>query len=385
MAISKNIIDRSDINTQPINIKYPVQNYGGYVVGDGVNRYTIFTSSLDQESLLYRSIKQLYYNAHLTGSLLNSASGWDPQWQSTAASGTLDADYRYFPTDYLSQISVIQIGKEAYGENIAKRSLTLSINGSACQDDGNGNIVLAGTTTRIGNVFYSQGMIVITDPSFQPPLPSASPAVSPSVTPTLTPTATPSVTPPASIGASPSTTPTPTISVSSTPAVSIGASPSATPTPTPPISVTPSVTVTPTISVTPSVTVTPTISVTPSPSSITNVLILLYARVDPSASPSTNLLTFQSSNDGGTTWSDVGATFDDTTCTQRAALTVQQGSSLTVRIKDSVTTGIFSTNFSNGITCPSYNGTSDACQWLIPTNVNRSVSFNINVDNQLAC
>jgi hypothetical protein len=115
------------------------------------------------------------------------------------------------------------------------------------------------------------------------------------------------------------------------------------------------------------------------------VLILLYARVDPAASPSTNLLTFQASNDGGTTWSDVGATFDDTTCTQRAALTVQQGSSLTVRIKDSVTTGIFSTNFSNGITCPSYNGTSDACQWLIPTNVNRSVSFNINVDNQLAC
>jgi hypothetical protein len=384
MAISKNIIDRSDINTQPINIKYPVQNYGGYVVGDGVNRYTIFTSSLDPESLLYRSIKQLYYNAHLTGSLLNSASGWDPQWQSTAASGTLDADYRYFPTDYLSQISVIQIGKQAYGENIAKRSLTLSINGSACQDDGNGNIVLAGTATRIGNVFYSQGMIVITDPLFQPPLPSPSPAASPSVTPTLTPTATPSVTPPASIGASPSTTPTPTISVSSTPAASIGASPSVTPTPSISVSSTPAISVTPTATVSVTPTVTPTPSITPSnPATVVN--IILNARVDPSASPSTNLLTFQSSKDGGATWVDIGSTFDDTVCQQRAVETVIQGSSLRLRIKDTATNGVFSTNFSINAVCPGYTSGADACDWLVPTNVNRTIAFNINIDNQLVC
>ena len=264
MAISKNIIDRSDINTNPINIKYPVQNFGGYILVDGTNRYTVFTSSLDPESLVYRSIKQLYYNEYLTGSLLNSASGWDPQWQSTAAQGTLDADYIYFPTDPLAQISVIQIGKEVYGENIAKKSLSLSINGTQCQDDGNGNIVVAGTTSRIGNIFYSQGMIVITNPAFQPPLPSSSPAASPSSTPAastipaLSVTPTPTRTP----GASPSVTPT--VSISSTPAASIGVSPSVTPTITPTISPTISITPTPTISITPTRTITPT----PTPSRI---------------------------------------------------------------------------------------------------------------------
>lgn len=382
MAISKNIIDRSDINTQPINIKYPVQNYGGYIVADGVNRYTVFTSSLDPESLLYRSIKQLYYNEYLTGSLLNSASGWDGSWQSTAAQGTLDADYRYFPTDPLAQISVIQIGKEAYGENIAKRSLALSVNGSACEDDGNGNIVIAGTTSRIGNVFYSQGMIVITDPAFQPPLPSPSPAASPAASPSATPAPTLTPTPTQTIGASPSVTPT--VSISNTPPASPGASPSVTPTvsltPTPTITVTP----TPTISITP----TPTISVTPSttpPNSPSIVNIILNARVDASASPSTNLLIFQISTDAGVSWTDVGASFDDTTCSQRAVVNAIQGSSLRIRIKDTITNGVFSTNLSLNATCPGYTSGADACDWLVPTNTNRTVAFNVNIDNQLVC
>jgi hypothetical protein len=279
---------------------------------------------------------------------------------------------------------VIQIGKEAYGENIAKRSLTLSINGSACQDDGNGNIVLAGTTTRIGNVFYSQGMIVITDPLFQPPLPSPSPAASPSATPAASIIPVPSITPTPtrSPGASPSVTPT--VSVSATPAASIGASATPTPTVTPTISITPTVTVTPTISVTPTRTPTPTPSITPSTSPST-VNIILNARVDPSASPSTNLLTFQSSKDGGATWVDIGATFDDTVCQQRAVETVIQGSSLRLRIKDTITNGVFSTNFSINATCPGYTSGADACDWLVPTNANRTIAFNINIDNQLVC
>jgi hypothetical protein len=138
------------------------------------------------------------------------------------------------------------------------------------------------------------------------------------------------------------------------------------------------------ISVTPTRTPTPTPSITPSTSPST-VNIILNARVDPSASPSTNLLIFQSSKDGGATWVDIGATFDDTVCQQRAVETVIQGSSLRLRIKDTITNGVFSTNFSINATCPGYTSGADACDWLVPTNANRTIAFNINIDNQLVC
>jgi hypothetical protein len=386
MGICKNIIDRSDISTYPISLKYPVQS-ATFIALDGVNRYTIFTASLDPESLLYRSVKQLYYNEYLTGSLLNSSSAWNDTWQSTAARGTLDADYRYFPTAQNAQVSVIQIDRSQYGENIARGSLRLTVGGSQVVDDGNGNLVLAGSpTSRMGNVFYSQGILVITDPAVQPVLPSPSPAPSPAASPAASPIPVPSVTPTPTRSATvvPSLTPTPT--VSSTPAASPGASPSATPSVTPTITVTPTRTVTPTPTPTRTITPTPTISITPSPSTPTTVNTFIYARVDPSASPSTNLLVFEASYDGGVTWSEIGAQFDDTACSQRASVNVIQNSSLIVRVKDTITTGVFSTNLSLGIaTCPSYNVGSDQCQWTIPTDINRSVSFNINIDNQLVC
>jgi hypothetical protein len=137
--------------------------------------------------------------------------------------------------------------------------------------------------------------------------------------------------------------------------------------------------------VTPSVTQTPTPTPSNSGAPTPQVNIILNGRVDPTSVSFTNPFIFQYSLDGGSNWSDVGAQFDDTTCQQRATITVNQGASLTVRVKDTVTTGIFSSNRQNGGTCPSYTPGQDACSFAMLTNLNRTVSFNVNPDNQLAC
>jgi hypothetical protein len=256
------------------------------------------TGSLDNNALNYELIKQLYYKEYISGSLLSSGSAYDPQWQSTAASGSGDEDARYFPTNANDQISFFYIPRNEFGEQVARNSLhLLPLNPDSTNyhivDDGNGNLIDALVGNRkVGNIFYAQGVIVFTDPDYvcifqdptfdffiqailpsPTPTPSVSltPGLSPSVTPSLTPTRTPSIsitpTRTPSVSITPSITPSITVSISITPTISI--TPSITPTisvtPTPTVTITPFASTTPVASVTPSVTPTrtPTISITP--------------------------------------------------------------------------------------------------------------------------
>ena len=304
MSSSKNTIRFSDISSAPIKLKYSSSYYSqslddaGITINRGFNHPMTVTGSLDNNALNYELIKQLYYKEYISGSLLGSGSAYDPQWQSTAASGSGDEDARYFPTSQNSQISFFYIPRNQFGEQIARNSLhLLPLNLDSTNyhivDDGNGNLIdtLVGNR-KVGNVFYAQGVIVFTDPDyvciFQDPtfdffiqaiIPPPSPTPSVSLTPGLSPSFTPSVSITPSISITPSVTPsvtvsvTPTISVTPsvtfTPTVTPSITPSFTPTvsvtitPNASLSVTPPVTPTrtPSISVTP--TVTPTISVTP--------------------------------------------------------------------------------------------------------------------------
>jgi hypothetical protein len=268
------------------------------------------TGSLDNNALNYELIKQLYYKEYISGSLLATGSGYDPQWQSTAASGSGDEDARYFPTNANDQISFFYIPRNEFGEQVARNTLhLLPLNPDSTNyhivDDGNGNLIDALVGNRkVGNIFYAQGIIVFTDPDyvciFQDPtfdffiqaiLPSPSPTPSVSLTPFLTPSVTPSVTPTRtpSISITPTRTPTVTPSISITPSVTVSVSitpsitttPTVTPTTTPSTSpgtipsVTPSISVsiTPTISITP--TRTPSISNTPTPTPTISVTPIL--------------------------------------------------------------------------------------------------------------
>jgi hypothetical protein len=276
MSRSKNTIKKSDISSAPIKVKYSATYASQSLLDYGIttNRGTNIVSPSPGLPFIKRNkyavIRQLYYQNYITGSIIGSASYWDPSIQSTGASGSLDDDNRYFPSATGSNIGFFAIPSRQFGEQMSRRTVNIaSTDGTSYNiiDDGNGNIVdTFNNNVHVGNVLYAQGIITFTnedyvcllaDPSFDFTL-STLVAASPSPTPTV------SSTPGASKSPTPSITATPTVTPSVTP--SRGASPSATPSKTP--SKTPSVSITPTKTVTPSITptktVTPSVTATPS-------------------------------------------------------------------------------------------------------------------------
>jgi len=144
MSRGQNTIKRSEVSTTPILLKYPTSitsasfSQKGITVNRGIN------SSYNSDGvqfLNYALVKQLYYQEYLTGSLLFSSSFWNPSNQSTAAKGTFDNDYRYFPTSSSAQITIIEIPRTSFGEQIARKSLNITGSSYRLIDDGNGNVI----------------------------------------------------------------------------------------------------------------------------------------------------------------------------------------------------------------------------------------------------
>jgi hypothetical protein len=113
------------------------------------------------------------------------------------------------------------------------------------------------------------------------------------------------------------------------------------------------------------------------------VQIILYARHEPGASVFP-LLKFAYSQDGGISWTATGASFDDTSCTQRAILNVQRNSSLAVKITTDGNTGITWQSARDLTGCPAFSA--PGCVWFLITNVNtRTFYFTVNGDDQGVC
>lgn len=201
MSRASNTLITSDVLTTPIKIKYSSSYdsssyYGaGMRVLSGVNGTITSTGSVPQTTLTYRSVRHLYYSNYLTGSFPVSASrafNWE---QSTAASGTFDADLRDFPTGSGDKVKILSIPREVFGEKIARRSFELVANDGASYrivDDGNGNLIDIASddlyvnqnyfnpnesftqgyvygsarNAHVGNILYAQGIIIITNPLY---------------------------------------------------------------------------------------------------------------------------------------------------------------------------------------------------------------------------
>jgi hypothetical protein len=170
MGISQNIIDRSDISTYPIKTlytaSYPSSSFSNYgiTINKGINSPYSISGSY---SLNYKLAKQLYYNQYLTGSLLMSSSAWNDTLQSTAASGTFDNDYRYFPTKSEAVINIFAIPTNIFGENIQISSFSLTSSTYNIIDDKNGNLIdLSRNNDHVGNILYSQGIVIITNQNY---------------------------------------------------------------------------------------------------------------------------------------------------------------------------------------------------------------------------
>lgn len=197
MSRSANSILAGDISVTPIKLKYSASYSNSQLAAANIVNYTgingpvTSTGSIPQTTLNYLSIRHLFYSNYLTGSFPVSASGYDNFLQSTAASGTFDADVRYFPTESGATIQILSIPRNVFGEKIGRQSLTITDgSNNTYRDDGNGNLMavvagigyydnidyydntdyytdVIGSSTKVGNVIYAQGMVIITNSNYQ--------------------------------------------------------------------------------------------------------------------------------------------------------------------------------------------------------------------------
>jgi len=174
MSRSSNSLRTSDVITTPIKLKYSASYSSadlcnsGISVLDGVNGPVTITGSIPQDTLNYLSVRHLYYSNFLTGSYLTTTSSLDNSLQSTAASGTLDADVRLFPTQSGATVRILSIPRAVYGQQISRRSFQITSSAYNIVDDGNGNIIdLNSGSINVGNIIYPQGMVIITNPDYQ--------------------------------------------------------------------------------------------------------------------------------------------------------------------------------------------------------------------------
>ena len=175
MSRASNSLRLSDVIATPIKLKYTA-SYNectleefGITVLTGVNGPVTITGSIPQETLNYRSVKQLYYANVLTGSYLTTTSSFDVSIQSTAASGTFDSDNRYFPTQSGGTVRILSIPRGVFGEKISRHSFSMTSSAYRIVDDGNGNLVdvlNSPVGVNIGNIIYPQGMVIITNSDY---------------------------------------------------------------------------------------------------------------------------------------------------------------------------------------------------------------------------
>lgn len=174
MGRAKNTLNRSEVSSTPIKLNYSVtyesSSLGDYgiTVKSGSNiPYSVNMSQNDMVTMNnYRVVRQLYYQQSITGSL-GSASFWDPVWQSTAASGTQDTTQYNFPTGFNKNVLIFTLPSSQFGEQISRKSFIISSSDYYLRDDGNGNIVdEKNSNLKVGNVFYAQGVAVITEEDY---------------------------------------------------------------------------------------------------------------------------------------------------------------------------------------------------------------------------
>ena len=143
-------------------------------------------TSIQDKKLVYNSIKQLYYSNYLFGKdgspanlpftntdgtiVVEGGSGSYQPMYDNYLNDTLLAN-RLFPTSSGDQIGVISIPSNLFGEYIKPGTFELSYSGSVSGssvlsgtivDDENGNLLDTLDNSKVGDIIYQHGMVVIT-------------------------------------------------------------------------------------------------------------------------------------------------------------------------------------------------------------------------------
>jgi hypothetical protein len=143
--------------------------------------------NIQDQILIYHSIKELYYSNYLSGSNGSpvATASFNLDGTITGAvqtpnyynylSSTLPAN-RYFPTGSGDQIGVFTIPSNLYGEYLNPGSVVIvdGVSNISLVDDGNGNLTSGSidsqgnyipSTTKYGDVIYEHGIITLTSAS----------------------------------------------------------------------------------------------------------------------------------------------------------------------------------------------------------------------------
>ena len=188
----------SDVITVPVianknwNFNYcPIPTTDPYIsVYNGTN----YTNSFDPgnepitnthyDRLTYKQINQLFYHQYSgslnTASLASSIHYLSASSQHPSASffnyNNDPAFISYFPTGANETIRVIQISPDAYGNRVLPYSFQMSSSQYSFYDDGKGNVYddlpcpscpKPYSPPHVGNIFYSEGTVVITSQAYQ--------------------------------------------------------------------------------------------------------------------------------------------------------------------------------------------------------------------------
>jgi hypothetical protein len=166
------------------NLTYPLgyPNNDSYVtIYKGTNVSGTFDSTMDPmtegqyERLIYDQVDHLFYHS-FSGSFLNTSSLANSFLYESASQQYATSSYfvydenpnliKNFPTGANAGIRVLNINQDVYGEKLLPYNFRLSSSDYNITDDGNGNLFDIGSV-HVGNIFYPQGLAIITNQAYQ--------------------------------------------------------------------------------------------------------------------------------------------------------------------------------------------------------------------------
>jgi hypothetical protein len=235
------------------------------------------------ERLIYTQINQLFYQRY-TASLDTSSLASSLYYESASQQRPTSSYFIYndnsnfinnFPTGANDTIRVLSINQNIYGNKVLPNSFLLTSSAYNIKDDGYGN--LRDGSTHIGNIFYAQGLAVITNPDYQLMFPTST--CPPTTTTTTTSTTTTTTTEPTTTTTTSTTTTTttvPTTTTTTSTTTSTTTEPTTTTTTSTTTTTTTEPTTTTTTSTTTSTTTEPTTTTTTSTTTTTTTVPVMY-------------------------------------------------------------------------------------------------------------
>ena len=123
------------------------------------------------EILVYRSVRELYYSNYILGDDGSPAATASFNTDGTITGAAYTPNYynylsstllanRYFPTGSNNIVGVISIPSNLFGEYVKPGTLTLSNALFTLNDDGEGNVISG--SYKVGDIIYEHGMIILT-------------------------------------------------------------------------------------------------------------------------------------------------------------------------------------------------------------------------------